>query len=78
MSLQTNGKMAVVSDYIAFSTTNLLCITGLFERRISFGYDADLAQVRADFDGLMLHIMVPRRTPPVTAARSTPAAVGRT
>jgi len=51
---------------------------GFFERRISFGYDADLAQVRADFDGLMLHIIVPRRIPPVTTARSTPAAVGRT
>jgi len=45
---------------------------GFFERRISFGYDADLAQVRADFDGLMLHIMVPRRIPPVRTARSTP------
>jgi len=50
---------------------------GHFERRISFGYDADLAHVRADFDGLMLCIMVPRRISPFTTARSSPAAVGR-
>ena len=52
-------------------------ITGHFERRVSFGYDADLAHVRADFDGLMLCIMVPRRISPFTIARSSPAAVGR-
>ncbi|KAF5357381.1 hypothetical protein D9758_005838 [Tetrapyrgos nigripes] len=34
---------------------------GHFERRISFGYDADLAQVRAEFDGEMLRIIIPRR-----------------
>ncbi|KAH7888877.1 hypothetical protein F5I97DRAFT_1804109 [Phlebopus sp. FC_14] len=34
---------------------------GHFERRVSFGYDADLAQVRAEFDGQMLRIIVPRR-----------------
>ncbi|KAF9227217.1 hypothetical protein BS17DRAFT_695226 [Gyrodon lividus] len=34
---------------------------GHFERRVSFGYDADLAQVRAEFDGEMLRIVVPRR-----------------
>ncbi|KAH7913257.1 hypothetical protein BJ138DRAFT_1002653 [Hygrophoropsis aurantiaca] len=34
---------------------------GHFERRVSFGYDADLAQVRAEFDGEMLRIIVPRR-----------------
>ncbi|KAH9485557.1 hypothetical protein JR316_0002467 [Psilocybe cubensis] len=38
---------------------------GHFERRISFGYDADLVQVRAEFDGVMLRIVVPRRTSPV-------------
>lgn len=38
---------------------------GHFERRISFGYDADLGQVRAEFDGEMLRISVPRRLPPV-------------
>ncbi|KAJ3759076.1 hypothetical protein EV360DRAFT_42612 [Lentinula raphanica] len=34
---------------------------GHFERRISFGYDADLVGVRAEFDGEMLKIVVPRR-----------------
>ncbi|KAJ7187855.1 hypothetical protein C8R46DRAFT_877253 [Mycena filopes] len=36
---------------------------GHFERRISFGYDADLAQVRAEFDGELLRIIIPRRMP---------------
>jgi HSP20 family molecular chaperone IbpA len=40
--------------------------TGHFERRISFGYDADLSHVRAEFDGEILRVIVPRRTPPVT------------
>ncbi|KAF8731552.1 hypothetical protein AX14_004705 [Amanita brunnescens Koide BX004] len=39
-------------------------VGGHFERRISFGYDADLVQVRAEFDGEMLRIVVPRRLPP--------------
>ena len=39
---------------------------GHFERRISFGYDADLAHVRAEFDGELLRIVVPRINPPVT------------
>ncbi|KAJ7693359.1 hypothetical protein B0H17DRAFT_906799, partial [Mycena rosella] len=34
---------------------------GHFERRISFGYDADLAQVRAEFDGELLRVIIPRR-----------------
>ncbi|PPQ68036.1 hypothetical protein CVT25_014497 [Psilocybe cyanescens] len=34
---------------------------GHFDRRISFGYDADLVQVRAEFDGVMLRIIIPRR-----------------
>ncbi|EAU91448.2 hypothetical protein CC1G_01937 [Coprinopsis cinerea okayama7 len=34
---------------------------GHFERRISFGYDADLVQVRAEFDGEMLRVTIPRR-----------------
>ncbi|EPT04573.1 hypothetical protein FOMPIDRAFT_1113544 [Fomitopsis schrenkii] len=38
---------------------------GHFERRISFGYDADLGQVRAEFDGEFLRVIVPRR--PVNA-----------
>ncbi|KAJ7646943.1 hypothetical protein FB45DRAFT_732789 [Roridomyces roridus] len=36
---------------------------GHFERRISFGYDADLAQVRAEFDGELLKVIIPRRMP---------------
>ncbi|KAI0297090.1 hypothetical protein BC826DRAFT_907907, partial [Russula brevipes] len=39
---------------------------GHFERRISFGYDADLSQVRAEFDGEILRVIVPRRTPALT------------
>jgi hypothetical protein len=35
---------------------------GHFERRISFGYDADLSQVRAEFDGEHLRVFIPRRT----------------
>ncbi|KAJ7347041.1 hypothetical protein DFH08DRAFT_700730 [Mycena albidolilacea] len=34
---------------------------GHFERRISFGYDADLAQVRAEFDGEILRVIIPRK-----------------
>ncbi|KAI0305709.1 hypothetical protein B0F90DRAFT_1603992, partial [Multifurca ochricompacta] len=34
---------------------------GHFERRISFGYDADLSQVRAEFNGEILRVIVPRR-----------------
>jgi len=50
---------------------------GHFERRISFGYDADLAHVRADFNGLILCIMVPRQISPFTIVRTPPAPVGR-
>jgi HSP20 family molecular chaperone IbpA len=39
---------------------------GHFERRISFGYDADLSPVRAEFDGEILRVIVPRRTPLLT------------
>ncbi|OSD06952.1 hypothetical protein PYCCODRAFT_782602 [Trametes coccinea BRFM310] len=38
---------------------------GHFEQRISFGYDALLAQVRAEFDGEHLQVIVPRRAVPV-------------
>ncbi|QRV97164.1 heat shock protein HSP20 family protein [Ceratobasidium sp. AG-Ba] len=34
---------------------------GHFERRISFGYDADMANIRAEFNGDMLKVTVPRR-----------------
>jgi len=40
--------------------------TGHFERRISFGYDADMVRVRAEFNGGVLKIIVPRR-PTVSA-----------
>lgn len=39
---------------------------GHFERRISFGYDADLGHVRAEFDGEILRVIVPRRVPALT------------
>lgn len=39
---------------------------GHFERRVLFGYDADLAQVRAEFDGQILRIIIPRRVPAVS------------
>ena len=41
-------------------------LPGHFERRISFGYDADLTQVRAEFDGEYLRAFVPRRMTPMT------------
>jgi HSP20 family molecular chaperone IbpA len=50
---------------------------GHFERRISFGYDADLVQVRAEFDGVMLRIIVPRRISPVTVHSPRPGPIGR-
>ncbi|KAF8973050.1 hypothetical protein BDZ97DRAFT_1645013, partial [Flammula alnicola] len=34
---------------------------GHFERRVAFGYDADLSQVKADFNGEMLRVSIPRR-----------------
>ncbi|KAI0829841.1 hypothetical protein BC628DRAFT_1416855 [Trametes gibbosa] len=39
---------------------------GHFEQRISFGYDAILAHVRAEFDGEHLQVIVPRRAVPMT------------
>ncbi|RDB16861.1 hypothetical protein Hypma_002508 [Hypsizygus marmoreus] len=51
---------------------------GHFERRISFGYDADLVQVRAEFDGEMLRITIPRRPPPVELwSHPRPGPIGR-
>ncbi|KAB5588865.1 hypothetical protein CTheo_7697 [Ceratobasidium theobromae] len=47
---------------------------GHFERRISFGYDADMAAIRAEFNGDLLRITVPRRwmfAPPMMAPRNT-------
>ncbi|GAB1527931.1 hypothetical protein RhiTH_011119 [Rhizoctonia solani] len=47
---------------------------GHFERRISFGYDADMAAIRAEFNGDLLRVTVPRRWifgPMGTVGRST-------
>lgn len=44
--------------------TKLTQLPGHFERRVSYGYDADLGQVRAEFDGEHLLVRVPRRVPP--------------
>lgn len=49
---------------ISSSLTSYIC-AGHFERRISFGYDADLSHVRAEFDGEHLRVLVPRKTVPV-------------
>jgi HSP20 family molecular chaperone IbpA len=51
--------------------------SGHFERRISFGYDADLAQVRAEFDGVMLRIAIPRRVSPITWNANASSRMGR-
>ncbi|CAE6450282.1 hypothetical protein ACGC1H_000187 [Rhizoctonia solani] len=32
-----------------------------FERRVTFGWDADMTHIRAEFDGVTLHVTVPRR-----------------
>ncbi|KAJ6625775.1 hypothetical protein B0H10DRAFT_589928 [Mycena sp. CBHHK59/15] len=52
---------------------------GHFERRISFGYDADLAQVRAEFDGELLRVIIPRRIPASLSAGGwgAPGPLGR-
>ncbi|KIM45288.1 hypothetical protein M413DRAFT_66521 [Hebeloma cylindrosporum] len=50
---------------------------GHFERRISFGYDADLVHVRAEFDGVMLKIIIPRRASPVMWSAPRLAPFGR-
>ncbi|KAI0786771.1 hypothetical protein C8Q75DRAFT_265791 [Abortiporus biennis] len=44
---------------------------GHFERRISFGYDAELSQVRAEFDGETLRVIVPRRGQPPVVYRNS-------
>jgi len=68
MLLLIAGTRGVVSSS-SFHHINFLyshkTFSGHFERRISFGYDADLVQVRAEFDGVMLKIVVPRRASPV-------------
>ncbi|CAE6358139.1 unnamed protein product [Rhizoctonia solani] len=39
-----------------------------FERRVTFGWDADMGRIRAGFDGVTLHITVPRRLLPTDSA----------
>ncbi|KAF7320422.1 CBS-domain-containing protein [Mycena kentingensis (nom. inval.)] len=51
---------------------------GHFERRISFGYDADLAQVRAEFDGELLRVIIPRRMPAGMSGATSNGGVGAT
>ena len=74
MSSQTSGKVKEVSPFLflfgrfadpdAFSLL-FSCLTGHFERRVKFGHDADLIHVRAEFNGHMLRICIPRRIAPV-------------
>jgi len=49
--------------------------TGHFERRISFGYDVDMVRIRAEFNGGVLKIIVPRR-PTVSAPAGYDSKVG--
>ena len=64
---QTHGSLAEVRNSFS-GTLNVKSNVGAghFERRIAFGYDADLGHVRAEFDGDILRVIVPRRTPPLT------------
>lgn len=62
MSSQIRGSLKAVCPTIPNNVVMYSVYTlGHFERRVSFGYDAELAQVRAEFDGEMLRIVVPRR-----------------
>ncbi|KAG8739838.1 hypothetical protein FRC10_005068 [Ceratobasidium sp. 414] len=40
---------------------NIRPLPAHFERRITFGWDADMTRIRAEFDGQVLHVSVPRR-----------------
>lgn len=55
-------------NYIKFFDNILIHLPSLghFERRISLGYDADLSQVRAEFDGELLSVVVPRKPPQIS------------
>jgi HSP20 family molecular chaperone IbpA len=67
MSSPTRGHLVVVC--IGYHCDTMLTdasYAGHFERRVSFGYDADLSQVRAEFDGDALRVTIPRRISPVT------------
>ncbi|KAG8791688.1 hypothetical protein FRC12_008386 [Ceratobasidium sp. 428] len=45
-----------------------------FERRITFGWDADMTRIRAEFDGAVLHVSVPRRSITSTMGLPRPSA----
>ncbi|KAJ6498904.1 hypothetical protein C8R45DRAFT_821625 [Mycena sanguinolenta] len=61
----------------ASSPNNNNTTTGAhFERRISFGYDADLERVRAEFDGEILRVVVPRKRMPGLSPGGVGGAVG--
>jgi hypothetical protein len=68
-SLLIHGIKAEVyiPHYVSKKRSTHPFTTGHFERRISFGYDADLAQVRAEFNGELLTVIIPRRLPPMIA-----------
>lgn len=57
LSTRKRRVLHVVADPFLTSSRG----TGHFERRISFGYDADMARIRAEFNGGVLKIVVPRR-----------------
>lgn len=67
MLSQIRGSLKAVRRIILNRlVVNRACILGHFERRVSFGYDAELAQVRAEFDGEMLRIVIPRHISAIT------------
>lgn len=53
--------------------SNLRVFEGHFERRISFGYDADLIHVRAEFDGEHLRVIIPRKVSPIIWREARPS-----
>jgi HSP20 family molecular chaperone IbpA len=57
LSTRKRRVLHVVADPFLSSSRG----TGHFERRISFGYDADMAHIRAEFNGGVLKIVVSRR-----------------
>lgn len=62
------GSLKAVRRTVSITAPPVTLYLGHFERRVSFGYDAELSQVRAEFDGEMLRIVVPRRISAVTSS----------
>lgn len=57
----------IFSSYSSvFTTVRLSFLSGHFERRVAFGYDADLCSVRAEFKNDWLRVSVPRRLIPIS------------